>query len=129
VVYAILDGLALVFTGFVIIVGLALAAAETREEVEVLTAVGASPSTLRRLAAAKAALLAGAGVALAVPTGLIPVWVVRNASSGSNRFVIPWASLALLVLVLPAVLALLTLAGSTVLSRLRPMTASTMVTD
>jgi len=65
--------LALVFTGFVIIVGLALAAAETREEVEVLTAVGASPSTLRGLAAAKAALLAGAGVALAVPTGLIPV--------------------------------------------------------
>jgi len=129
VVYAILDGLALIFTGFVIVVGLALAAAETREEVEVLTAVGASPSTLRRLAAAKAALLAGAGVALAVPTGLIPVWVVLNASSGSNRFVIPWASLGLLVLVLPAVLALLTLAGSTVLSRLRPMTASTMITD
>ena len=129
VVYAVLDGLALMFTGFVIVVGLALAAAETREEVEVLTAVGASPSTLRRLAAAKAALLAGAGVALAVPTGLIPVWVVRNASSGSNRFIIPWASLALLVLVLPAVLALLTLAGSTVLSRLRPMTASTMIID
>lgn len=129
VVYAILDGIALLFTGFVIVVGLALAAAETREEVEVLTAVGASPSTLRRLAATKTALLSGAGVALAVPTGLIPVWVVRNASSGSGRFVVPWASLGLLVLVLPALLALLTLAGSTLLARLRPITASTMVTD
>ncbi len=68
-------------------------------------------------------------MALAVPTGLIPVWVVRNASSGSNRVIIPWPSFGLLVLVLPAVLALLILAASAASSRLRPLTASTMVTD
>ena len=128
-VYVVLDGLALLFTGFVILVGMALAAAETREEVEVLTAVGAAPSTLRRLAATKAGLLAGAGVALALPTGLIPVWVVRNASNGSSHFAVPWASLGLLVVVLPAAVALLALAGSTVRGRLRPVTASTMITD
>ncbi len=129
VIYAVFDGLALLFTGFVIVVGLALAAAETREEVEVLTAVGASPSSLRRLAATKAALLAGAGVVLALPTGLIPVWVVRNASSGSSRFILPWASLGLLVLVLPATLALLALGGSAVHARFSPVTASTMTAD
>ena len=129
VIYAILDGIALVFTGFVIVVGLALAAAETREEGEVLHAVGASPTTLRRLAAAKAALLAVTGVALAVPTGLVPVWVVRNASSGSSRFVVPWASLGLLLVVLPAVMAGLALTGSAVLSRIRPITASTLAAD
>jgi hypothetical protein len=89
----------------------------------------ASPSTLRRLAVTKAALLATAGVVLAVPTGLIPVWVVRNASSGSNRFVVPWASLGLLVLVLPSLLGLFTLAGSTLLGRFRPVSASTMTAD
>lgn len=129
VIYVVLDGLALLFTGFVIVVGLALAAAETREEAEVLTAVGASPSTLRRLAAAKAALLAGAGVALAVPTGLVPVWVVRNASTGSSRFNLPWASLGLLILVLPAAVALMALVGSAVHGRYRPVTASTMSAD
>lgn len=128
-VYAILDGIALLFTGFVIVVGLALAAAETREEVEVLTAVGASPSTLRRLAGAKAALLALSGVALAIPTGLIPVWVVRNASAGTSRFIIPWPSLGLLLVALPAAMAVLALGGSAVHARLRPITASTMTTD
>lgn len=128
-IYAVLDGLALLFTGFVIVVGLAVAAAETREELEVLTAVGASPSTLRRLAGAKAALLAMAGIALAIPTGLVPVWVVRNASSGSSRFVVPWPSLALLVLVLPAAMAVIAAGGSSVLARFRPITASTMTAD
>lgn len=129
VIYAMFDGLALLFTSFVILVGLALAAAETREEVEVLIAVGASPSLLRRLAAAKAALLAGAGVALAVPTGLLPVWVVRNASNGSSRFLVPWASLGLLVVVLPAAVALLAMAGSAVAARFRPITAGAISAD
>lgn len=129
VVYAVLDGLALVFTGFVIVVGLALAAAETREEVEVLTAVGAAPSTLRRLAGTKAALLAASGVLLALPTGLAPVWVVRQASNGSGRFLVPWAPLGFLVFGLPALLALLAFGASAVLSRLRPVTASTMAAD
>ena len=124
--YAVLDGLALLFTGFVVVVGLALAAAETRDEREVLTAVGASPATLRRLAASKAGLLALMGAALAVPTGLLPVWVVRNASSGSSRFVIPWESLILLLVLIPAVLAGLALVGSSIGTRFRPVTASSM---
>jgi len=64
-----------------------------------------------------------------VPTGLVPVWVVSNAADGPARFLAPWASLALLVLVLPALVALLALATSAIASRLHPLTASTMTTD
>src|SRR5690606_26189988 len=70
-----LTGLALVFCLFVVGTSLALAAAESKDERDVLTVAGAPPRTLARMAGARAWLLAGLGGLLAVPVGFLPVVV------------------------------------------------------
>ena len=80
-------GGALLFTLLVVAIGLALSAAESREERDVLVAVGAQPRTLRRVAGLKALGLAVAGALLAIPTGFVPVTLVVRAGAvgGSPR--------------------------------------------
>jgi putative ABC transport system permease protein len=64
-------GAILLLVGAVVAIGLALAARDDREEARVLSAVGAPPRVLRRVASLKAALLVVTAVAIAVPTGLL----------------------------------------------------------
>ena len=61
---------------------------------------------------------------LAVPTALLPVWVVTRASAPALPFVVPWPSLVALVIVIPALIGALALVGGAITSRWRPTTAA-----
>lgn len=117
----------------VVALGLALSAAETRDERDVLATVGAPPRALRRLAAAKAGVLASTGILVGIPLGFIPVSVMVRAATSSNYTsygaVFPWFQVGLLVVVVPLVAAAVTLVASGLALRLRPVTASTMAFD
>jgi putative ABC transport system permease protein len=125
----ILAGIALLFAVLVVGASLALAAAESRDERDVLTVAGVAPGMLARAAGAKAWLLAGIGVAMAVPVGLLPVAVFAAADDGAARFVVPWRAVGLLALALPAIVAAMALAASATAQRLRPVRVSTAVFD
>jgi ABC-type antimicrobial peptide transport system permease subunit len=129
VLQGILAGAALLFTLFVVAVSLALAAAETRDERDVLTVVGAAPSVMRRASGHKAALLAGLGALLAIPVGFLPVVVFTRADPSNLPLVFPWRIAAILVVVVPLVAALVTTAGSAIVLWRRPVRISTMAFD
>lgn len=123
---------ALLFTLLVVAVGLALSAAESRDERDVLVAVGAKPSTLRRVAGQKAAMLALAGTALSVPTGLIPVVMVLRSmrqSPGELPLDIPWLVIGMLVVSVPLAAGAVTWASSVIAQRVRPVRMSTLALD
>lgn len=126
-VHAIIVALAVLFTLLVVAIGLSLSATESREERNVLVAVGAPPRTLGRVAGAKAFALAGTGVVLAVPTGYLPTWVVYRTVDSSVPF--PWLTVGILVLVVPLVAGLAAWASSTVARRVRPVRLSTSFGD
>lgn len=126
----ILTGLALVFSLFVVGVSLALAAAESKDERDVLTTAGAPPAALARSAAVRAWLLAGIGGAMAIPVGFLPVVVFANAASAdtfSDRFplIFPTRTALLLLALVPVVVAAVSWAGSASAQRLRPVRVST----
>lgn len=121
----ILAGVALLFSVLVVGASLALAAAEARDEREVLSVAGAAPGTLARGAGARAWLLAGTGAAMAVPAGLLPVAVFVAAGDGTTRFVVPWPTVGVLLVALPLVAAAVALATSTVAQHARPVRIST----
>ena len=104
---------ALLFALFVVAVGLALAAAETRDERDVLAALGAAPRTVRRANGCKAFLLTLLGGAVAVPVGLLPVAVSsRLAEDDTLSLVVPWRTIALLVVAVPLLAAAVTAAAT-----------------
>ena len=111
----------------VVAIGLSLAAVESRDERNTLIAVGASPSTLRRRSATTATLLAVTGGVLAVPAGLLPVWVVWNVSDEPVN--VPWISIAAVVVVIPALVGAIALVVSGIAQRLRPPTVMHAFTD
>jgi hypothetical protein len=123
---AILGVVALLFALFVVGVSLALAAAETRDERDVLDVVGASPAVLRRTSGRKAVLLTGLGVALAIPVGFLPVVVFAGAREPNLPLVFPVRTVALLALVVPVVIGAVTMLGSAIALRIRPVRISTM---
>ena len=130
VLEALLSGIALVFALFVVAASLALAAAETRDERDVLAVVGAAPATMRRTSAHKAVLLAVFGAALAVPVGFLPVIVFTAADRSATPFLIfPWRTVTMLLVVVPVLIGLLTSGASTIALRLRPVRVSTMTFD
>ncbi len=100
--WALIGGM-LAFVTTVVALGLALWAAEGRDERSTLLTLGAGPSTVARVTAWKAWLLATLGGVLAVVLG----WAgMRSASAAVDaRFVMPWWMAAALVLVVPAVVA------------------------
>lgn len=124
-----LSGLALLVALGVIGAALALSAAETREERDVLAVVGASPRTLRRTSGLKATLLAVLGAVMAVPVGLIPIAIYMANATTELTMHIPWRTLAVLLVGVPVIVGLVTTTGSGVASRLRPITASRMTVD
>jgi putative ABC transport system permease protein len=132
-VAAVLLAVATVATLAVVGLGLSLSAAETRDERDVLAAVGAPPRSLRRLAAAKAVALAVSGTVVGIPLGFIPTaLVVKVAFAGQHRplaAVFPWAQVGMLLVIVPVVAAVATLVASAVALRFRPVTASSMSFD
>jgi hypothetical protein len=85
----------------------ALGRAEARDDLAVLDALGASPRTRRALAAASAWLLTELGALLGVAVGLSPLLVQRAIPSpfGLYPTAVPWPTLALVLLAVPAVAA------------------------
>jgi hypothetical protein len=120
-----LTAIALVFSVLVVGASLALAAAESRDERDVLTVAGAPPRVLAHAAGAKAGLLATIGGAMAVPLGFLPVVVFSLASNVGIPLRLPWPSVGLLVLVVPACAFLAARAASGAAQRLRPVRVST----
>jgi hypothetical protein len=126
-----LGGLALVFALFVVGVSLALAAAESKDERDILTIAGAPPGVVARSAGARAWLMASIGAVMAVPVGFLPI-VVVHLTSNQSRFnatqfplVFPSRTVALLVLVVPAIVAVVAFGTSAASQRLRPVRIST----
>ena len=120
-------GGALAVTLLVVAIGLALAAAESRDERDILVAVGARPRTMRSMAGVKAVVLTTTGVALGVPAGLIPS--LAEARSVRSEIHAPWLGVAGLVIVIPAVAGGMAWAASSIAQRLRPVRMSTLAVD
>ncbi len=126
---AIALGVALVMTLIVVAIGLSLSATESRDERDVLVAVGSPPRTMRRLAGLKAVVLTVGAAALAIPTGFVPIAAVLAAAPEDNDIVFPWLTALGLLVVIPAVAGLAALATSTIAQRLRPVHMSTLAAD
>lgn len=103
--------LVLLFAVSVTGIAIALGEAESRPEQRSLLALGADPRLRRRIAAARAAVLALLAGILAVPAGLLPIWGIF-ASRGSE-LAVPALEIAGAVVALP----LLAVAASFLLSR------------
>jgi putative ABC transport system permease protein len=132
VVKQIILGIVILIALIVLATSLALSAAETRDERDVLVALGAPPGTMRGLAAWKAGLLSFTGAAVAVPTGFIPVALVYLAAVRPDeraRLGVPWMTIAELVIAAPLIAAFVAAIGSSVAQRLRPTQMSTFATD
>ena len=116
----------------VLAMSLALSAAETRDERDVLVSLGARPATMRGVASWKAATLAFTGAALAIPTGFIPVAVVYLAAvrPGEHaRLAFPWSTTLELLMIAPVIAAAVAAIGSAVAQHFRPTQMSTFSTD
>jgi hypothetical protein len=122
-------GVALLFALFVVAAGLALGAAETRDEHDVLAVVGASPSTTRRAGGCKAFLLTLLGGAIAVPVGLLPLRVISRLDPEALPFVVPWLTIALLLVAIPLLVAAVASVASRLSLRWRPVRISTASFD
>lgn len=103
--------LVLLFAVSVTGIAIALGEAESRPEQRSLLALGADPRLRRRIAAARAAVLALLAGILAVPAGLLPIWGIF-VSRGSP-IAVPVLEIAGAVVALP----LLAIASTWLLSR------------
>lgn len=133
-------GGALLLTLIVVAISLALSAAESREERDVLVALGARPGALSQVAGLKALLTSVTGAALAIPAGFLAMATTIRASRtttvgtiyldrGPDHLVFPWlAALALLVGV-PLAAALVAGVGSSITRAFRPLRMSTLHLD
>jgi putative ABC transport system permease protein len=128
----ILTGVALLFSLFVVGVSLALAAAESKDERDILTIAGAPPASISRSAGARAWLMAVIGAVMAVPVGFLPVVVsswasAQNDNAPLDRFPVffPTRTVLLLVVVVPLAVCVVAWAASATAQRLRPVRVST----
>jgi putative ABC transport system permease protein len=87
----------------IVVVAIALAATEARNDLRILAAVGAGPRTRRSVATGRALLLSGLGAVLAVPVGMVPALAVLSIAAFVVPVVIPWAAIALVAIGVPAV--------------------------
>lgn len=83
----------------------ALALVDGRGDSRTLASVGGTPGLRRRMAASSAGFVTVLGCATGVVSGLVASWVLsplfqRGAANG-HLFVVPWAEMAALVLVVP----------------------------
>lgn len=92
----------------ILAVAVSLVASESRRSRQILVAVGASPSSQRKLLAATSGLLAFVAGVLAVPAGLGPIlaqWASQAPGPSRLPFVVPWATIAIIVFLVPLVAA------------------------
>lgn len=118
---------ALAITLFVVSLTLALAATEARDERDVFDVVGARPASMRRQAAAAAAVTALTGIALGIPTGFAPTWVVfrvfnAGRQTGPETVTVPWTVVGGIVVIVPATVAAVAWLGTGLATRLRTAT-------
>jgi hypothetical protein len=125
-----LTAVASLFTLLVVGAGLALHAAESKDERALLAVGGAAPSTVARSAAVRAWTIAVLGTAMAVPVGMLPVLVVGRAVQAALDVPVavafPVESVVLLVGVTPLAAAVVAWAASSLALRARPVRVSTM---
>jgi len=94
--------LACCLTGVVIVsIATTLSGVESAADAHVLRALGATPGTLRRHDAARAAYLAALGAWLALPAGILPGLGLLALAQVELEFVWPWRALAGVALGLP----------------------------
>jgi putative ABC transport system permease protein len=120
-------GGSLLLTALIIALGMALWAAEGRDERDTLVAIGAGPSTLAAIVALKAWILACVGAVVAVPLGFGTLWLAMHAAHRPTTF--PWMFVGAFVVLLPIVIGVATWLGSAFGQRMRPVHASTALTD
>jgi putative ABC transport system permease protein len=120
---------ALLLTLMVVAIGLSLAATESRDERDVLLAVGATPRTMRGVAATKATVLTAGAAVLAIPTGFLPVLAVLQAAPDDNQITFPWLTALGLLLIIPTLAGVAALLTSSLAQRLRPVHMSTLTED
>lgn len=117
----------LLLTVVVVAVGMALWAAEGRDERDALVSIGAGPWLMARVVGSKAWLLASAGGLLAVPLGYGTLRVAVAAADERTMF--PWVVAIGVVVVVPALIGVVTTAGSALVQWRRPLRMSTLATD
>ena len=118
---------ALLITLLVVAIGLSLAASETRDERDVLIAVGARPLTMRSMAGVKAVVISLTGLVLAIPTGLVPTFAVSRAIDEPFQF--PWIAVGALVVVVPLLAGGAAWLVSAFAQRVRPVRMSSLAFD
>lgn len=88
----------------ILAVAVALVASESRRSRQILVAIGAGPTSHRKLLAMTSSLLAFIAGVLAVPAGLGPMvalWASQPPGPSRLPFVIPWATIGIVVFVVP----------------------------
>jgi putative ABC transport system permease protein len=96
----------------IVAVVVALIGAESRKDRAILAAVGAAPQTRRALAGASAWVVALVAGALAVPTGFAPAAVFQIAQARGYPIVVPWAAIAVAILIVPMIAGAIATVGS-----------------
>lgn len=97
-------GAALLALG-IVAVSVALVAAEARRDRAILVAVGAGPGTRRTVVAASAGMLAAIAAIVAVPAGLAPIGVMQTFREGDYPVIIPWTTIAGVLIAVPLIAA------------------------
>ena len=130
-VEAAISAVMLLFVLFIVAMVLSLSAAESRDERDVLVAVGARPTTLSRLAGAKAVVITAGGAILAIPTGFLPIAGVLRISGWKREHLVhfPLLTATLLLVVVPVLAGLVAWGVSAVTRRVRPMRMSLLTRD
>ncbi|MCX6522112.1 MAG: hypothetical protein NTZ21_15745 [Actinobacteria bacterium] len=121
-----LGGTLLLMT-LIITLGMALWAAEGRDERDTLVAIGASPSVLARIAGTKAWALAFVGMLAAVPLGFGTLRLAVAAARQPATF--PWVFVVVAIVGLPLVIGAGAWASSAIGQRARRVTASSVAVD
>jgi putative ABC transport system permease protein len=89
----------------VVAIATALSAAESRNDLATLTAIGAGPRIRRGVRATQAGVLAALGGVLAIPAGLLPAVTVLAARDTAGYLILPWGAMAAAAIAVPLVAA------------------------
>ena len=103
----------------VISFGMALWAAEGRDEQQMLSAIGASPGMLTRMTAWRSMILTMAGVSIAVPLGYGTILIIAATGTRYDNAPFPWLVASAILLAIPLIVTGVSYAGSAISRRAR----------